>query len=475
MHFMTNYKLINLLRALKEEEWGPLEAFLLSPYFTTETTSLETFRALKPYFLDPATDLPEAKVIFNTIWPGAPFDQKKLTYAISGLNQLTEQFLVLQRLEKQEARQQLTALQVFSERQLDKHLAATQRKLTALLSPTTAHPSEFFLFRSDYAELMDQHYIRQKIRREDLSIQDATDNLDRFYYLRRLHYICSMLDRQNILEVKYTTRISAAWLAHLEESELVKEPMINLYLTIFRSLREEDAEDYFQQLKVGLFDLIQHHNPKENTLAEPLFFAINYCARKIRAGQENYLREAIDLYRTGIEAGLLLNDNQLSPWTYGNVIKLCLRLKEYTYAHDFIDQYTSLLPEKMRENAYNYNYAELLYYTDQKELAQEYLHRVAYSDLSYYLGARVLLAKIHYETGAEEALLSLLASFTVFLQRNKQISRNLKRTYLNFCLLFSRLLRTPPTKMEQVIHSIKITQPLTDREWLLAVTKTINN
>ena len=89
------------------------------------------------------------------------------------------------------------------------------------------------------------------------------------------------------------------------------------------------------------------------------------------------------------------------------------------------------------------------------------------------LGARVLLAKIHYETGAEEALLSLLASFTIFLQRNKQISRSLKRAYLNFCQLFARMLRTPPAKMDHIIQTIQTTQPLTDKEWLLRIAKNL--
>lgn len=466
---MTKYKPIKLLRSLNKDEWDRLEDFLLSPYFTTETTSLSICRVLRPGLTNAETPLPDGETLFRTIWPDAPFDQKTLTYALSRLNKLTEQFLVVRQLEQQEARQQLTALQLFSERQLDKHLAATQRALQPLLEPITGQGSETFLLRSDYAELMDQHYIRQKIRREDRSIQHAADNLDRFYYLRRLRYVCSMLDRQNILEIEFDTGISAAWLQHLEQQGLSKEPMIHLYLTIFRSLREENNEAHFQQLKTSLLNLIGQE--ESHSLAEPLLFAINYCARKIRAGQESYLREAIDLYRTGIDAGLLLDGGQLSPWTYTNVIKLCLRLKEYAYAHEFITQYTSLLPDSLRDNAFNYNYAELLYYTDQKTQAQEYLHQVAYSDLSYYLGARVLLAKIHYETNAEEALLSLLASFTIFLQRNKQISRSLKRAYLNFCQLFARMLRTPPAKMDQVIQTIQTTQPLTDKEWLLYVAK----
>lgn len=464
---MENYKLISLLRSLDEVEWTDLISFLASPYFSTEKESLAIGLALKPLLTQPDLTLPAAKAFFHSIWPARSFDQKKFTYALSRLNKLAERFLVLQAQEKQEERQQLTALRVFFERKLDKHLAATHRSLRAQMQPASGRKDEFYLLRSEYSELMDEHYVRQKIRKQDNSIQLATDDLDRFYFFRRLRYACSMLDRQNILDVDYLVGLSDAWLAHLDGTVLSEEPMIRLYLTIFRALREEERQDHFVELKYSLLDLVERQN--STALSEPLLFAINYCARKIRAGEANYVEEAIELYRRGLDSGLLLDDGEVSPWTYTNVIKLYIHLERYQAAGDFIHKYTTLLPESFRENAYNYNYAELLYCTDKKEQAQDYLNRVAYSDLSYYLGARVLLAKIYYETDAEESLLSLLASFTVFLQRNKQISRNLKKTYLNFCQLFGRILRTAPTKLDKVRLAIVEAQPLTDRTWLLEV------
>lgn len=464
---MESYKLTQLLKSLNKAEWNDLELFLQSPYFVTEDESLTLCLFLKPLLVEPGSTLPETSAFFRSLWPNESFNQKRLSYAFSRLNKLTERFLVLQQQEKMEERQTLTALRIFSERQLDKHLAATQRSFTALMEPSPDREDEFYLLRSEYSELMDRHYVRQKIRKQDDSIQLATDNLDRFYFFRRLRFACSMLDRQNILKVDYDIGLSDEWMAHLAGTSLSKEPMIQLYLIIFCALREEEQEEHFRELKFSLTNLIGRQNSE--ALAEPLLFAINYCARKIRAGQINYVEEAVELYRGGIDSGLLLSDGQISPWTYTNLVKLYLRLEQYDDARKFIKKYTALLPESFRENAHNYNYAELLYCTDQKDQAQEYLNRVAYSDLSYYLGARVLLAKIYYETDAEEALLSLLASFTMFLQRNKQISRNLKKTYLNFCQLFNRILRTDPAKMDKVKRAIGKAQPLTDRAWLLEV------
>lgn len=467
---MSSYKVIQLLKVLTATEWNELLTFLQSPYFTRETDSWQLCLTLRTYLGSEGATLPEAEEVFQRVWPGRPFDRKNFIYALSRLNKLAERFLVQREQDKQPEKQSLAAMRLFSERQLDKHLLATKRSMSKSLISVPDSGADFYLLRSDHAALMDQHYIRQKIRKQDDSIQQATNDLDRFYYLRRLQYACSMLDRQNILKSDYRIGLSDAWISHLADSSICEEPMIYLYLTIFRALREEDQTDHFQKLKLCLLQLINERGTA--TLMEPLLFAINYCARKIRAGQENYAKEALELYHKGITSGILLRDEQISPWTYTNIIKLSLRLKQYAEAHDIIEKYTALLPEDFRENAHNYNYAELLYYTNQKEKAQEYLNQVAYSDLSYYLGARVLLAKIYYETDAEEALLSLLASFTIFLQRNKQISRNLKLTYLNFCQLFSRILRTSTIAMEKVIAVIEEKQPLTDRAWLLEVATT---
>ena len=78
-----------------------------------------------------------------------------------------------------------------------------------------------------------------------------------------------------------------------------------------------------------------------------------------------------------------------------------------------------------------------------------------------------MLAKIYYETNEENALLSLLAAFTVFLKRNKNISADLKKTYLNFCHFLFQIIRKKKKHLPKLREEIRITKLLTDRAWLL--------
>ncbi|MEO0877721.1 MAG: hypothetical protein AAFY48_24225, partial [Bacteroidota bacterium] len=279
------------------------------------------------------------------------------------------------------------------------------------------------------------------------------------------HQACSMLDRQHILQANYELALSKDWFNHLRQHLTSQPPIIKLYLFIFEMLNDEDQETHFQELKDGLQEHRGYISPQDLTTIYQ--FAVNYCARKIRAGREPYVEEALQLYLTAIEAGWFIINDELSPWTYANVVKLFLRQQKFEEAKVFIHQYLPLLPDRFRDNAFHYNLAELYYYTNAFEQAQEHLVQVAYEDLNYYLGARVLLAKIYWQTEAEDALSSLLAAFIMFLQRNKQLSKNLKNTYLNFCKILARILRTAADKRVTLRSTITETSPLTDRDWLL--------
>lgn len=165
---------------------------------------------------------------------------------------------------------------------------------------------------------------------------------------------------------------------------------------------------------------------------------------------------------------MLLHEGRLSPWTFTNVVKLALRLQRFEWLEGFMAAYSALLPDAFRDNVLHYNMAELYFYTNRLPQAQLELLRVEMSDMNYYLGARVLLAKIYAEQGEEEALLSLLAAFTVFLKRNKQISADLKQTYLNFCRILWQLVRAKPGQTARLATEIQETALLTDRAWLLS-------
>lgn len=464
---MNKSKLISALRVLEEKELRSLRLFVASPYFNQKeelSRLLEYLLGLWPGFDAKGLDKEQA---FSAVFPGAPYDDKQFRYLASNLYKLVEQFWVAEQQQQETLRNETLLMDCLSERQLVKGFRQSHRRMEQYIRQEKARNSQYFLQELQWAEARERHFERQRLRQYDASIQKAADMLDRYYYLRRLRFACGMLDRQTIIKGDYDLNISSHWLAHLQHQQFFGEPLIELYFTIFQALLDEDERAHFDRLEA----MLARHSSSisSESLKDIYLFAINYCARKIRQGEEEYVGRALQLYLDGIESEILLDNSYLSPWAFTNVVKLALRLRRYHWIEHFIQRYARSLPEAFRENALHYNLAELYYYTRRFEEAQERLNRVAFSDMNYYLGARVLLAKIYYEAGEMEPLISLLAAFTIFLKRNKQISSGLKQTYLNFCGLLFRIVRGSRREWGRLGEKIRTIRLLTDRNWLLSI------
>jgi hypothetical protein len=462
---MQNTKLIQGLSKLAKEEWARFRQFVASPYFNQREELLILLDFLERYWPDFDSNQLTREVVYEAVFPSQQYEDKKLRYAMSWLYQLLEQFWLVERQSTETYRNQALLMDILSEKGLGKAYRKYNRDMEEQLAQSTKHDAAYFWSAQQWAQTRDMHFQRQRQRRYDPALQDATDYLDQYYFLERLKFACGLLDRQAILKGDYDPKLSEAWLSHLEAYKFFGEPIIELYYFGFLALREEEEEQHFGQLRRKLNEV--SGNIGKQALEEMYHMTINYCARKIRQGQSGYVEEALKLYTDGIERGILIKRGELSPWAFTNVVKLALRLKRYAWIEQFIQRYSKKLPEKFRENALHYNLAELYYYTKRLSDAQHHLNLVAYSDLNYYLGARTMLAKIYYEEGEEEPLLSLLAAFTIFLKRNKELSAPIKQTYLHFCELLFQLVRRPKYKLKGLKERIASTSPLTDQGWLL--------
>lgn len=461
---MKTRKLIQLLSSCTLNEMDELAKFLASPFFNENPLVQHLFEALRKYYPDFSAPELTKQNIFQELFPQEAYKDKSLRYLFSDLTKLIEHFFAIQKVRQHPFQLDLALLEDLSERGPQKAYRRTNQQLKQQITGDGKSSSDQFFARMQWSEIGEKHFQKQRVRKFDASLQHFANDLDKYYFLNRLKILCAMLDRQTIFQATYDLNISEAWLQHLENNQFYEEPLIQIYYTIFQALRDEADVDHFDKLLVYL------QGPSlaiaTNDLKDIYLFAINYCARKIRQGKEKYVGEALRLYRNGIERSLLLDERGLSPWAFTNVVKLALRQQEYDWIEAFINKYAPALPEQFRENALHYNLAELYYYTNRFERAQRHLIQVEFSDLNYYLGARVLLAKIYYESGEEETLLSLISSFTVFLKRNKELSANLKRTYLNFCQILFQIIRRAPRQMEKLQAKISESELLTDRAWL---------
>lgn len=464
---MIKNKSIQLLQSLAENELPELRNFLQSPFFNTDQRLVTLLDALSPYFPDNWEKLPAKQLFFQNTWPNEKWDCKKIDYLMSDFNQLAEHYLAVNNFQSESALLKVNLLDALSKKGLQKAYRQVNRRLEKkqLSMPAPGIDGLFLLLR--HAEVQEANFGRTRQRRSDQSIQNLTSSLDRYYYTYRLRLVCNMLDRQAILNTKYELFQIEYWLPHLKEQAFLGEPIIEVYYVIYQTLTNQEEEKYFQRLKY-LLQEFEDRIPNQE-LAEIYLLSINYCLRKIRQNQVQYITEAVAIYKKGIENRALYQEGYLSPWTFTNVIKLSLGMKEYDWVEYFIEHYQNQLPPSFRENAVHYNLAELYYFREQFDQAQVHLSQVAFTDLNFYLGARELLAKIYYETNAEESLLSLLASFSIFLKRNKKISQNIKKPYLNFCQVLFKIIRESKRDQATLLEDIEHTPLLASRAWLMKI------
>ncbi len=470
---MKKTKLISLLSTFDKREIRAFQQFVHSPYFNQDERLVQLLPLLLATLSGEDLSLAFKQDLHQELFPDQRFDDKRIRYLFTDLSRLAERFLLLERYQAKTLQQQLDLAHISNERKLPKLYRQTVQKIEQHFEGESERDVQYFHQHLEFAMIKDQHFQQQRLRKFDENLQWVSDDLDRYYYLQKLRQACMMLDRQAILTANYNLRISQEWLNHLVDQSFFDEIIIRIYYTILMSALEEEVVGHFEELK-HILARVQEEITNTD-LADIYRFAINYCARKIRKGRTEYLEEALQLYMKGITSALFLEGGYLSPWTFTNVVKLALRLERFEWIAKFIPQYAPSLPTEFQENALHYNYAELYYYSKDLDRALTHLNLVALDDLNYALGARVMLAKIYYETAEENALLSLLAAFSLFLKRNCKISANIKHTYLNFCDLLFQLIRRNPKKLDRIRNKIEETNLLTDRGWLLSVCSQLEN
>lgn len=463
---MHKSKLLELLATFSGRDWSAFSDFVRSPYFNRNPELVRLSDWLCTRAPGGFSGVARSQV-WAEVYPGVPEDQRQLNHLMSWLLKLAEQFLGQERLRSgryELARQSAEAL---SARGLHKHFHFLAGRLRRELDAAPLRDAGYLLHRYRLADLEREHFNRQEARQFDEHLQAGADQLDYFYLTEKLKYACGMLNNQAIVSAAYAFHFVEEVRQFVEKHPFPPEaPGVAIYFRIYQMLTKEDGDADFQALK----NLLALHGGKfsREEMAWLYGYALNFCIRQIRALRETYIDEALTLYERGIESGILLTEaGHLSPWHFKNIVKLALRLQRFNWTEQFIRDKHGLLAPEFRADALHYNLADLYFYTGQYDRTLEHLNRVEFSDIYYHLGAREMLAKVYYETGAFDALDSLLHAFKTYLQRNRVLADQVRKSYLNFIRLLRRLLRATPDQLPALRRRVEQTDMLTAKNWLL--------
>lgn len=460
---MQNSKLLLLFKTLEPSDLRSLSKFVRSPFFNKKEEVIGLFEFLKKqHKLNfPDKNLKKAFVFARTL-PNIPFSEKRLKYNMSELLNLLHRYISISTYEKDGIIPELNKMNYFSEHKLGNDYQRELRKATEKVAKLSVSDEKY---RQAYLlERTKDHNAQQiGIRDNNPYLQNTMDSFDKYFFLKKLRYLCQMLDQETILTSTFRKFMIVEMEQIILEGDYPKEPLIAVYRSLFLLLRGH-GEHYFDSFTKEVNLVLPTLKNDEARLL--FYFGINFCIRKIRTGDNQYANNLMDYYAKGVEGGYLLTNSEISPWTFKNMVQLGIGLKRFQWLEGFIEAYHKLLPAEHIEGAYHYNLAELHYAKGNIDEAYKHLNLSEFTNIQYNTGAKILLLRMYYEEGEETALFSLLSSFEIYLRRNKLLSTIAKTQYLNFVKVLFQIAKHGSSRKASIQKRLNAHKVVAARRWL---------
>lgn len=462
---MQDSLLIKVIQQLSKRDVREIRKLIQSPYFNQRTDLLPLFN----YLVDTKAAPPEyhsPQQLFEIAYPQETFHLPRLRHLMTYLLNAIKSYFAIEEARSEQVDWQLSLVRALRKRKLNKLYQQEFSKLQQLqerqqLRNTQYHFRNYLLHKENY------EYTFRSSRSRDIPLQQLTDELSTFYVADILHQSCSILTHKTVWKKDYDIQMLEAVLQKVDQGYYLDSPSVAIYYHSYRALSDLDTVHHFEQLKILITEHWQQFPPGETRDIYQL--AINYCIRQLNRGEQQFIREAFELYRSGLEKKVLLEDGLLAGLNYKNILRLGIALKEYEWAEQFLERYKPLLPKAERENTYRYNMAYYHFQKREYEQTMQLLQEVEFRDVFNNLDARRMLLRIYFELGEYNALESLLDSFKTYISRLKGIGYH-KENYLNLIRFVRRMLRgnlRQPAFREQLKVEVQQTQALAERDWLL--------
>ena len=412
-----------LLQVLSSEERAQFRKWLTGTYHRRDDLYRRAFAAAIK--VKPERYRPEK--FFAHIYPDRAFEVEQLRRLLSELTQLLERFLAWREMEADDRLRSYFVRRAIGRRKLTGHYASLLKR-DGKIAPR--YDSVGMLHRYLYAlnKLDTRTGVPDKSYEDDLL--QTIEALDRAYQSERLFLEGIYANFKQIYRLPSESDRSLRYLEvpNFESPEL----------EVPRLLRDLLLEHNDDQLIRLLHLLDPYLQMVGKTRGNYLIRQLNsHLYRRLRVTPDgNYHRIIFDLFRKGLNLGILTERYSIDQTLFLNCVNLGLRNGELRWVEDFIDRYSPLLHKELQLQATQLAKGQLALAQNRLDKAEKYLTN-DFTVLNINLTARSLLLRLYYlqsldRPEAHDELLKRLDQFDDWLRnlRQKDFVKQRKSAYL---------------------------------------------
>jgi hypothetical protein len=461
---MSNPQVFQLISRLTKTERYQIDKYLRSPFVTSRRDIPELYQRLVR-LAEKKQPFPDRKQLFEQLYPDKPFKDTVLRNCMSDLKKHIEAFLVRVIEEEDPVDQKLQLAEAYRRKNLTKAFFQHIHQAERQLQKETYRNPDYFRRLLD-CQTAKTTYLTQTKRTEELELQLISDTIDQQFLLQKLRHACTLLTHQRVYQKQYRFGLLQFLLGHIEEEGFLEIPSIALYYYCYQFLSHDRLDDFYR-FQRSIFDHASLFPPEE--MRDLYLLAINFCIRKLNAGDESFASSGLDLYRQALKAGLLLENGRLSRFTFNNIVAFAMRSNALDWLDEFLEDYESYLEPRYRESTIRFNQARLAYVRKDYDRSAYLLQTTNFKDLVNSLIAKTTLLKIYYEQHEWDVLENQIERFKNFIRR-RELSDYHQQNYRNILRYLQRLTRLLPGDKEEkdaLRREVQESDILSEKEWFL--------
>jgi len=277
------------------------------------------------------------------------------------------------------------------------------------------------------------------------NLQAKSDNLDYYFLFMKFHTFHEMIMYQyqngKILNFNKNFFDELTGFVKKNEKSISKDhPDVYVIYLVLMMFVNKDKKNFSVQFKKYLKQNVGKFT--NNQLSYFYRYLESFYHLKINEGHTELRTELFELYKLMFDKDLFVLVNSITDKDFNNVINIVLPLGKFNWAEQYMEKYKSFIVPEMAEESYNLAKAKLYFYKKDFDKIFPHLNLIHYKDPHYYINAKILLAKVLYETNAPDSLTSILDSLRKYLRRDKNLNEpqiQTLKTFIKFISILSKI------------------------------------
>jgi len=465
---MQKSVLSEIVRSLSKKEIRDLQKWLQSSAHNQRQDVVRLFDYLTKTLTN-SDESAEKEVAWQVVFPAQPYDDAYMRQVMYFLLKAIEEYLLFVDYTSDRVQYQIGLTRIYRRRKLEKAYAQAHRLGVQNLEGQPLR-NNYYLLNKFFLEQEESEWKMTNAQNAPVNLQETGDALEKWFAVEKLQICNEMLAHRNIYSTaSYDMGLLEDTLSYFKRKNFLAEPAIGIHYYAYMSITDPVEEQFFEQFE----NLILNSSERSFNDTEVRTFymtALNYCTGKVNQGILDYCYRALVFYRSGMEKGILLENNTINRYIFGNAVAFAVKVGEFDWAEKFVYDFQHLLEEKYCISTVNFNLSRIYFEKGDYDKAQELLTRFEYDYMYLNIIAKTMLLKIYYEKEETDALESLLESMRIYLQRKEALDPTRKVAYKNLISLMKKLVNRNPyskSQSDKIRNLIETTQPLAEKEWLL--------